>query len=413
MRAFCLVVTLWVCPFLRAAQDPQNLSECLKRVQQQDRDQRSAAQSAGHALDAAALARGLTEKTDACVAKFPLASGEELDLVGRLYSTARQPDRAIAVARKAVAALPGNEAAAAPLLSVAIRTLLQAREEGLAEAESLAARLERMSDAVALEKFKGLQNLLAYYSYADMDARILETTDKMIRLAPLCPAGDRAAVENSLVGAYDGQAQVYANRGDAEKALATLRSIPEKLPLAKNADRITAPQIRRYSMIGKPAPPVAAKWWLGTSKEDEKVDFAGRVTILQFTAHWCAPCRKSYPDMLQLFEQYKSKGLQVVFATELYGFFQTRRNISAEDELAEDRAYFTEHHKLPFKVLVEPMRIREAGKPEAGETNNTRYNVGGIPHIVVIDRQGTIRRILVGWDPANAAGLRELLSQLF
>jgi RecB family endonuclease NucS len=44
--------------------------------------------------------------------------------------------------------------------------------------------------------------------------------------------------------------------------------------------------------------------------------------------------------------------------------------------------------------------------------NEDRYKVGGIPQIVVVDKQGKIRLIVVGWDPAAEACLNRLVERL-
>jgi hypothetical protein len=36
----------------------------------------------------------------------------------------------------------------------------------------------------------------------------------------------------------------------------------------------------------------------------------------------------------------------------------------------------------------------------------------GIPHIVIIDKNGTIRQIVVGWDAGNEARFTKFIEQL-
>jgi hypothetical protein len=44
--------------------------------------------------------------------------------------------------------------------------------------------------------------------------------------------------------------------------------------------------------------------------------------------------------------------------------------------------------------------------------NDKNYEVGGIPQINIIDRQGRIRLIMVGYDDANEAQLAKLIESL-
>ena len=43
----------------------------------------------------------------------------------------------------------------------------------------------------------------------------------------------------------------------------------------------------------------------------------GAVTLLEFTAHWCGPCKESYPGVKRLLAKYGPQGFRVVLATEL------------------------------------------------------------------------------------------------
>jgi len=34
------------------------------------------------------------------------------------------------------------------------------------------------------------------------------------------------------------------------------------------------------------------------------IPMTGAVTLLEFTAHWCGPCKESYPGINRLLEKY-------------------------------------------------------------------------------------------------------------
>lgn len=49
--------------------------------------------------------------------------------------------------------------------------------------------------------------------------------------------------------------------------------------------------------------------------EGEKVsfsDFQGRVIMINFWAPWCGPCRMETPDLVALYDEYESEGLQIL-----------------------------------------------------------------------------------------------------
>src|SRR3989304_4799629 len=90
--------------------------------------------------------------------------------------------------------------------------------------------------------------------------------------------------------------------------------------------------------------PTAAPRWLNVPAATTSLDMKGQVTLLEFTAHWCGPCKESYPGINRLRAKYEPRGFRVVLATELYGYFQTEHNLDAATEIERDRAYFAKHH---------------------------------------------------------------------
>ena len=146
------------------------------------------------------------------------------------------------------------------------------------------------------------------------------------------------------------------------------------------------------------------------------VDMKGHVTLLEFTAHWCGPCKESYPGINRLRERYGPKGFRVVLATQLYGYFQTEQNLDAATEIERDRTYFAEHHlDVPVGISdrVDTRRERRRRHLYDGpDPNDTAYRVGGIPQIHLIDKQGRIRLIMVGYDDANEPKLAKFIEGL-
>ena len=44
-------------------------------------------------------------------------------------------------------------------------------------------------------------------------------------------------------------------------------------------------------------------------------DFSGKVLVVNLWATWCGPCRKEMPELVKLYKEYKSKGLEIVGLT--------------------------------------------------------------------------------------------------
>lgn len=95
-----------------------------------------------------------------------------------------------------------------------------------------------------------------------------------------------------------------------------------------------------------------------------------RITILDFWASWCAPCRQEMPLMLDIYKTYKDKGLGIV-------------SISLdEDEDAWKKA--TDQLNIPWPQMSDLKGWDNAAAQ--------MFNITSIPHTVVIDQNGKILR---------------------
>lgn len=115
----------------------------------------------------------------------------------------------------------------------------------------------------------------------------------------------------------------------------------------------------------------------------------GKVVVLNFWATWCPPCVAEMPSLEHLERELGAAGLSVVA-------------VSTDEDEAALRSFVAEQ-RLTLRILRDP------GGRVAAET----YHVTGYPETFVIDREGRIRRHVVGaaeWDSAEwLSRLRALL----
>ena len=126
----------------------------------------------------------------------------------------------------------------------------------------------------------------------------------------------------------------------------------------------------------------------------------GEVVLVDFWATWCVPCRKSFPQTVELHEKYAGSGLEVV-------------SVSMDDADAHEAAVeFLKEQNARFTNL------RSAQGAEAEAVEAFEIEGGAIPHYKLYDRQGKLVKVFTSGDPDRTfehadieAAVRELLSQ--
>jgi peroxiredoxin len=98
-----------------------------------------------------------------------------------------------------------------------------------------------------------------------------------------------------------------------------------------------------------------------------------KVVLLNFWATWCPPCRQEMPTLQQLYTDYKKRGLEILA-------------IDSEPAAKAAVRAFVQELRLTFPVLLDPQR--EVSR---------QYRVPGLPVSVLIDRDGVIRHMGVGY----------------
>ncbi len=116
-------------------------------------------------------------------------------------------------------------------------------------------------------------------------------------------------------------------------------------------------------------------------------DFTGEnVILVDFWASWCGPCRQENPNVVKIYQEYKSKGFDIVGVS-----FDTNKK-AWMDAIQKD------------KLAWRQMSDLKGWNSKAAEL----YAIASIPNNILIDRDGTIiAKNLVGDD--LKAKLSELL----
>lgn len=91
---------------------------------------------------------------------------------------------------------------------------------------------------------------------------------------------------------------------------ALFQSLPKALKATATGRKLNEEVAARFATaVGKPAPQLSLP---GLTKKPEPLYLTGGLTLLNFWASWCAPCRKEHPALKRLMAEYGTKGFSIV-----------------------------------------------------------------------------------------------------
>lgn len=103
-------------------------------------------------------------------------------------------------------------------------------------------------------------------------------------------------------------------------------------------------------------------------------DIKGKVTIIDFWAAWCGPCRKENPNVVKVYEKYKDKGLEII-GVSLDGTPRQKDPKAAWMEAIE-KDNLTWHQVSNLNYFNDPIA--------------KLYNIQAIPATYILDSEGVI-----------------------
>lgn len=181
-----------------------------------------------------------------------------------------------------------------------------------------------------------------------------------------------------------------------------------KLGLARLTSAIDR-QKRLEELVGKPAMPLSAEAWVnGAPLTDE--DLKGKVVMLDFFAIWCGPCIATFPHLRELEKEYGDKGLEIIGVTGYYNYAWNEERMSPAPSQGAEVSHKDEQAMLQKFAASHELKHIFAIDPEG--KMSTYYGVSGIPHMVLIDREGKVAMVKVGSGEANAKAIEAKLKEL-
>ena len=96
-------------------------------------------------------------------------------------------------------------------------------------------------------------------------------------------------------------------------------------------------------------------------------ELKGKIVVVNFWATWCPPCRAEIPDFVEVYEQNRAKGLEIV-------------GVSVDEMTPQQLRPFVDKNKMSYPVaLVTDKILRDYGP------------ISAIPTTFIIDKKGIIR----------------------
>ena len=152
-------------------------------------------------------------------------------------------------------------------------------------------------------------------------------------------------------------------------------------PVARNTPNSGAPPAKKTApsaITTLPTSVTDAELKAVTGAPIKLSNYAGKVLLVNLWATWCGPCRQETPELVKLYKEFRSQGLEVV-------------GLSTED--SEDSAEAVREFVQNFNV---DYRIGWSGPQVAITLMQGR---DAIPQSFVISRDGHVVKRFVGFNP--------------
>jgi len=191
---------------------------------------------------------------------------------------------------------------------------------------------------------------------------------------------------------------VYALRGMAgteagaeyNKAMAKLDLLIARYPWLSEAKFLKQTIITNKAQAmklktGQPMPSVKYPDAKGGVAGLEK--YKGKYLLVDFWASWCGPCRQAIPQVKDLYDEYKTKGFEVV-------------SISIDTDKDAWRKAMKEE-EMPWQQLLSDNK----------DKTMEQFQFSGIPTLYLVDTDGNIMERFTGYSKETSEKIKEAISK--
>jgi thiol-disulfide isomerase/thioredoxin len=139
--------------------------------------------------------------------------------------------------------------------------------------------------------------------------------------------------------------------------------------------------------LGEPMPDLAMEeFW--DRKEMRLSTLRGKVVLLDIWASWCVPCKDEMPSLDEMARRLRPRGVEIIA-------------VSIDEDRAAAEQFLKSRERWSLTLAHDPKG-----------TIPDRLQPTKMPTSYVIDRNGILRHINAGFEPADAARIETQLSEL-
>ena len=154
-------------------------------------------------------------------------------------------------------------------------------------------------------------------------------------------------------------------------------------PVASNPAPVRSARRPAETMIGRKAPDF--KLTTAAGKSVSPVDFAGKITVVNFVSSRCGYCKKQLPRFEALRPQYEQKGVQYLLVGETMGKPQETKEM--------------------LDTVLKQLNVKAEFAMDPDNIAGGLYQASGFPTMVILGKTGVIEAVNIG----NKLNLEELV----
>lgn len=182
--------------------------------------------------------------------------------------------------------------------------------------------------------------------------------------------------------------QILKDSPGTKGANVAVRALELLTPEAKaaRAAKLAEQNAKRDALIGNAAPEIDFLW--STRPGIKKLsDLHGQVVVLDFWATWCGPCISSFPKMREEVSHFQDSPVIFLGVTSLQGKVHGLEAKPIDAKNDPEREYSLTAEFMQKKAMTWPVAFSKQN------VFNPDYVVLGIPNIVIVAPDGTVRHI--------------------